>query len=67
MDDPALQMEVEFVSFERREKPEYLKMKVLDTWGGEPTTNSTTTKVEAGEIKKNFKRERERIKTVYFI
>lgn len=54
MDDPALQMEVKFVSFERREKPEYLKMKILDTWGGEPTTNSTTTKVEAGEIKKKL-------------
>jgi len=28
MDDPAVQMEVKFVSFERREKPEYLKKKL---------------------------------------
>ena len=28
MDGPAVQMEVKFESFERREKPEYLKKKL---------------------------------------
>ena len=59
MDDPALQMEVKFVSFERREKPEFLKNK-LKIQGGESTTLEFDYKKSRsrGDLK-NILRERE--------